>query len=315
MSKPTKSPSLLSRGELELIYAESEKKRRARDEFVKNNIARLPGTAKAALASRRELFDGETQVPVRGDAMVFLLQEKSTDDAVVKNIAETKKRILEIIKQEGSEVDHIEISYPHLSFSGTVAPSSIPEYLEKKLKQKPEVVEKIGSVLQDFVDKKITCRAKECKMNTDGHIVARFSINEREELLDYRSKISQAVSGDGKPENLYDRYKDDPEALEKQTTLASVLLVVDYDALSETQKQQINKELGALNTNLQKVGNIKLDSVVWKEYDVRNLSEESTLRTRQFDRATVTDEEMAASAFGQGSNLAKALRTKDSRAR
>jgi len=73
--------------------------------------------------------------------------------------------------------------------------------------------------------------------------------------------------------------------------------------------------LQTLNDNLQKVGNIKLDSVVWKEYGVRNLSEDETFRTRQFDRGSVTDEEMAKSSFGQGSNFAKAMAANNSQRR
>lgn len=308
MSKPTDTPAARSQEELKSIHAENKNKRAQLDNFVEERITKLPGTAKAALASRRELFDGlQQQIQVRGDAIVFLLQKNSTNDALVENIVAAKRRISEIIQQGDSVIDHIEISYPHLSFSSTIAPSSIPKYLETKLKQTPQVVEKISDILQEFIEEKITCKAKECKMNPDGHIVARLEINEKEKLLECRSKLSQALSTDGKSENLYDRYKDDPTTLEKQTTLASVLLTVDFDALSETQKQQITQELQALNKTLQKVGNIKLDSVVWKEYGVRNLSEDATFRTRQFDRRSVTDEEMAQSAFGQGSNVAKAM--------
>ena len=277
------------------------------DRLIEEKIAKVPTKPEESLISRRKLFDEKgREIPVRGDAIVFPLQEESTDHEVVVAIDEAKAKIRKII----GDVDHIEISYPHLSFSGTSAPSSISNYLEKRLKQKPEMFEKVGGALQEFVDKGITCKAKECKMNTDGHIVARFEVNEKEELLECRSCIVHAISGIGGKESLYDRHKDNPDALERQTTLASVMFALRCDNLNEEQRKQIGEELRILNDNLHEIGTIHLDTVAWKEYGVRNLSEEDTTRTRLFNHR-VTDEAMAKSAFGQGSNTAKAMQRRN----
>lgn len=297
--------------ELQLEHQKSKERRAELDGLVASKITKIPGTPQATLDSRRQLFVGDKEVPVRGDAIVFLLQEGSTNDEVLAAIAATKRRISDIIESGDSAIDYIEISYPHLSFAGTVAPSSIPQYLEKKLKQTPQMVEEIGGILQEFTNEAITCKAKECKMNPDGHIVMRFEINEKEKLLGVRAKIAQALSPEGAPENLYDRYKDDPQTLEKQTTLASVMFAVDFDALTEIQKDQIKTELQNLNARLQEFGNIDLNSVAWKEYGVRNLSEEDTFRTRKYDAGVITDEEMAGSSFGKGSHFAQQLLHKD----
>lgn len=90
---------------------------------------------------------------------------------------------------------------------------------------------------QAFLDKtQPSMKLKEIKLNPDGHVVLRMTIQEADSFLDFRNTWQRLFS-----EN-YVRYSDP----EKITTLACVLGVVDIFGLSESDRIDFVNDLNAL---------------------------------------------------------------------
>ncbi|MBU0455511.1 MAG: hypothetical protein KKA99_01855 [Gammaproteobacteria bacterium] len=276
---------------------------------VSEIVVHVPKTPEKTLRSRRRLDDipeyPGKELQVRCDAVAFALNEESTDKKLVELIQKCQATIKEIFERDpildlqtkrnfwnesnGKRTRRHDKPYKiqknlHLSFSGSVPPCSIKEYLDKKLLQRrcplsnePPLkqlnkFEKIKKIIQDYANSCPRGVVKECKFNPDGHIVVRITIKNVDGFLLCKERLFNEFG------NAYVRH-DDPE---KQTTLAAVIAVVDIDRLSsDALKEEIRKTVTNLDSNLKGM-ELPLENIVWREFDKRTISPESILRDRQF---------------------------------
>lgn len=153
-----------------------------------------------------------------------------------------------VIQRYQLETDHYLIQTRqalHFAFGGVTQPGTKETFFKsKRLDANPLSAwyrgaewKKLVHYCQVFLDKvQPSMTFKEIKMNPDGHVVLRMTIEQADSFLDFRNTWQALFS-----EN-YARY-DDPE---KITTLACVLGVVDKFSLSKAQQTAFDTDMTAL---------------------------------------------------------------------
>ncbi len=133
----------------------------------------------------------------------------------------------------------------HFAF-GSVTPPNIQEkfFAQKRMESdrtsassRVDAWKELIHLCQVFLDRvQPSMVFKEIKMNDDGHVVLRMTIQQADEFLEFRNTWQRLFSGS------YQRYTE----AEKITTLASVLGVVDLFSLPKSQRSAFIAELNGL---------------------------------------------------------------------
>lgn len=260
------------------------------DATVIEAIKRVPTTPTETLFSRRR-----QPVEIRGDAIVFPLEQDTTNPAFVHTIRSAQQVIFDLIEKDldlvgkkwaDKESRHRDKAYKrhkklHLSFLSTIPPCSVKEYEEKQRERTPKKMAQAHQALNNFLNhtKEVTGSVKECKLNPDGHIVVRVDIHAANAMFLCKDQLGKIFGGS------YNRY-DDPE---KQKTLAAVIGVVDYEKLSALAKNTLEAIIRKLESDLKAIGSISLLDIEWIEYNKRTLSPNSRLSVYKFQRNIFTE--------------------------
>lgn len=229
-------------------------------------------------------------IEIRGDAIVFSVEEDTTDPEFVRIVREAQQAMYEIFERDlnligktwtDKESRHQDKHFKkqekiHFAFGSTISPSDLKEYLEKKSLHTPEKIARASKLLSQFInqDEMISAKVKECKINPDGHVVIRMDIHPAEKLIHCKEELS-AVFG-----STYNRYADP----EKQKTLAAVICVVDFNKLSPSARASLELVVRKLEEKLKSMPVIPLKSIEWIDYRKRTLSTKSRLNVRTFPR-------------------------------
>lgn len=245
-------------------------------------MSKVPNNPTDALFSRR----AHPQAPIKGDAIVFPLEPATVNPAnFVDTIKQAQENLYQIIERDlnltdktwvDKELRHAEKSYKHLkklhlAFAGSVPPSAASVYDEFIKQRHPAIPERVTILLREILSANFTGVVKEVKLNSDGHIVVRVTINPQDQFLEFRNRLIFDILGTSGL-----RYTDP----EKATTLASVIFLVDFHKLTLSAKSIIQQRLFKLETDLKAQGNISFTTIEWVEYRKRTLSENSRITTR-----------------------------------
>jgi len=314
------------------------KKKEERQKYIRDTTSNLPPNPEATLLSRRRSDFPDPEMQMRCDAIVFPLANSVLIDPI-RLAQEEIEKIIQTDMVASDERLSLPIDWssfdkatrramkfykiqknPHLSFSGSVKPCTIEEYLETKIAQRfiPEQItvyddktdtfekfqpiipshlterrnftdgmikrptdslQKVFSILRKYAETQPQGKIKECKLNPDGHIVVRVSITPADKLLQCKTEISAAFG------ESYVRYTDP----EKQTTLATVIAVVDINRLSESARERLRFAIYQLDCDLKAKGSFPLSEITWVEFENRRtLSANSLTRQRFFFSESLT---------------------------
>jgi len=137
----------------------------------------------------------------------------------------------------------------HFAFGSVTPPNTREKFFSQKriasdetsASYKGAAWKKLIHYCQKFLDQvEPSMMFKEIKMNPDGHVVLRMTIQQSQSYLDFKNTWQRLFSDN------YQRYTDP----EKVTTLASVLGVVDLFAIPEDQRVAFTAELNEVFTQI-----------------------------------------------------------------
>lgn len=154
----------------------------------------------------------------------------------------------------------------HFAFAGVTPPCTQQSFLTAKAHQvvHADSWSRLVQDLQVFLDQaQPSLRFKEIKLNPDGHIVLRMTVQQTEPFLALGNSIGALFS-----EN-YQRYAGDPE---KKTTLACVLGVIDLHGSEPRHEAMIMTHLNNLFVNFRRAMNgktVPFDRIDWVEWTNR----------------------------------------------
>lgn len=156
--------------------------------------------------------------------------------------------LIEIIDQHQIHADHHIVQIQdafHFAFGSVTSPNIQEKFFEQKRLEadsasascRVDAWKELIHLCQVFLDKvQPSMVLKEIKMNDDGHVVLRMTIQQADAFLEFRNTWQRLFSAN------YQRYTE----AEKITTLASVLGVVDLFSLPRSQRAVVISDLNAL---------------------------------------------------------------------
>lgn len=237
------------------LWKKVEDTRRTEEEqqLLVNQVLKTT-TPAVALASRRGRFS------VWGDAFVFKITDE-TLNSIFKLTLEQLTALLEeafqvterdwgtLSKEDRRRYKHYKVQKleaVHFSFYSTTPPSTGRQYFDQKITQMDQQWYDTEQCIQEYLNTNPSMVLKEIKMNEDGHIVIRMTIQDQETYLKMRKELDVFFN---KPEQRYS----EPE---KILTLASVIGVCDISSLDESKRKYFFDRLSVLfETLTQKLSN------------------------------------------------------------
>ena len=319
--------------------------KKEREDYIRVTVRDVPSNPSASLLSRRRSDYPDPENQMRCDCIAFPLVRS----VLITEIREAQKKLERIIQSDMIRSSEGRLSFPiiwpsdktehramkpykiqanpHLSFSGSVKPYTIEEYLETKITQRfiprkiPVYVEGSGDsarfeecdplIPRKFIEKREEKGMPSVIERPSDSLTRAFEILERYAKTQPRGKVKECkLNPDGHivvrvdiepPENLlacrnalseafggtYVRYTDP----EKQKTLATVIAVVDYNRLSEEARKQLEGTIATLDTHLKSLGSFPLPEIAWLEFENRRTLSPNSINRQRFFFSTPPDKD------------------------
>lgn len=248
-----------------------------------------PTTPDETLDSRRP-----QPVDIRGETIVFPLDEESTLPEFVQTIRLAQNEILTLVRKDAGHIGKTwsdkekrrqEKFYKtnkklHLTLFGVTLPCTKEEYKEDITLRNsiyPEYLQEVNGLLNQLLNKDtpISGSVIDCRLNEDGHMVVCIEMNSDSDIPECRKIL----------ETYFDKRQYQYNSPEKCRLLHAVIGVVDYRKLSENARESLSNILKQLASDLKQYGPIPINNIEWIEYKKRTLSENSRLSVTTLKRA------------------------------